>query len=518
MPRPAFVGTPTSATGTAGGGGGPTITLDTPAGAAVGETLLAVLTLQPANDTDWDPPSGWTRIGPAHLNDNAVRTQTFFILPLSTAPANSYQFTRPGPGGRIHGFMVRVQNLDTNDPVVDTSGPTGLLVTGNTISSDPIDSTEADCLMVLGYMSNYASPASDVTLSSGPDGMTEAYYGYTGDVGGAKTPVGVYTQDVDIESVAAKTIITNADCAQRAVRILILRGGDPVEADTKTIQVYNGSSTEEAKAWWYNGADLVSISDILALPHGERFTIADMLNEDPFYWAHRGGSANFLEFTMRAFTNSVWHGAKCLEISLQRSSDGVWVMHHDATTTRMTGQNHTIASTSWATLSGLTQSGNGFTGPIERFDDFLQSDYARSLVIVVEDKTYANTAALLDLIESYFPRAEAVQRFIIKSYGGGGTSHTTEPINRGYVQWGYFYDTDSPGSVPAKMALYDILGLNHDADQTHWDDMLATGKRVVGHIINNSTQANNALSKGASGLQVGNVLSVVPRLNTLPGM
>ncbi len=518
MPRPAFVGVPTSATGVNANGTGGSVTIAVPADAQAGEVLLAVLTGQGQTASDWTPPPGWTRIGPDHTDSLDHRLQSFFILPLTGSPAATYQFTAPGSGNRLLGVMVRVQNLNIDDPVVVSFGPEGTGISGTDISTSPISSTAEDGLLVFSMMANFPSPADNVTLASGPDGMTQQFYDYSGASNGAKTVVGVFTEDVDIEVIPAKTASLSVAAPQRAVRAFVLRGGQPAAPSTKTIKIYDGADLQNAAAWWYNGSDLQPVEDILALPQGERFTIADMLEENPFYWAHRGGSANFLEFTMRAYTNAVWHGAKCLEVSLQRTSDGVWVMHHDPTTTRMTGVNHTIASTPWATLQGLTQSGNGYSGPIERFDDFLASDYARTHVIIVEDKTYNHMAALLDLIESRFPRAEAVQRFIIKSYGGGGTSHAAEPAMRGYMQWGYFYDTDNPGSTPAKVALYDILGLNHDADQAHWDVLLATGKRVVGHIINNNTQAANALSKGATGLQVGNVLGVLPRINQLPGL
>ena len=52
--------------------------------------------------------------------------------------------------------------------------------------------------------------------------------------------------------------------------------------------------------------------------------------EDGFYWAHRGGSASFPEHSLHAYTQSVLRGFGSLEISLNRTADGVWFGLHDA--------------------------------------------------------------------------------------------------------------------------------------------------------------------------------------------
>lgn len=44
-----------------------------------------------------------------------------------------------------------------------------------------------------------------------------------------------------------------------------------------------------------------------------------------------------------------------------------------------------------------------------------------------------------------------------------------------------------------------LVGLNWDADQQHWDTALATGRPVIGHVVYDQAQADEAIAKGASG-------------------
>ncbi|WP_057820649.1 glycerophosphodiester phosphodiesterase [Schleiferilactobacillus perolens] len=65
-----------------------------------------------------------------------------------------------------------------------------------------------------------------------------------------------------------------------------------------------------------------------------------------------------VEHTYRSYDNAIRDGATMLEIDLEQSSDGVLVVSHDPTTTRLSGQRHVISDTPWATLRQLPY-GNG---------------------------------------------------------------------------------------------------------------------------------------------------------------
>ena len=64
----------------------------------------------------------------------------------------------------------------------------------------------------------------------------------------------------------------------------------------------------------------------------------------PLVFAHRGGSGLAPENTIAAFDNGLALGADGLELDVHLSSDGVVVVHHDATVDRMTTGRGSVAS------------------------------------------------------------------------------------------------------------------------------------------------------------------------------
>lgn len=76
------------------------------------------------------------------------------------------------------------------------------------------------------------------------------------------------------------------------------------------------------------------------------------LNHDgPIAFAHRGGSLEAEENTMAAFAHAVGLGYSYIETDVQATSDGVAVIFHDDTLTRMTGDPERVADLTWADLS-----------------------------------------------------------------------------------------------------------------------------------------------------------------------
>lgn len=80
-------------------------------------------------------------------------------------------------------------------------------------------------------------------------------------------------------------------------------------------------------------------------------TLHPFLDHDgPIAFAHRGGSLEAEENTMAAFAHAVGLGYSYIETDVQATSDGVAVIFHDDTLTRMTGEPQRIADVTWADL------------------------------------------------------------------------------------------------------------------------------------------------------------------------
>src|SRR5947207_15380847 len=73
----------------------------------------------------------------------------------------------------------------------------------------------------------------------------------------------------------------------------------------------------------------------------------------PLVFAHRGGSTLAPENTIRAFADGLSLGADGIELDVHLSSDGVVVVHHDATVDRTTTGRGSVASLTAGELARL---------------------------------------------------------------------------------------------------------------------------------------------------------------------
>lgn len=245
------------------------------------------------------------------------------------------------------------------------------------------------------------------------------------------------------------------------------------------------------------------------------FDVAGWLapSQRPFYAAHRGGGRHWPEMTMHAYQSSAAWGAKALEVSVARSSDGVWVCSHDTNLDRMCGTSgYNISAHPWSEISGFTVTAQ-FTDtpsqprrPIARLEQVLDA-FAGTHVVLIENKSGTNHTALLDLMDTY---TDSTDHLVWKCFYTGSVAADTAR-GRGYKAWGYYYE-DSVVAADDTQDSFDILGMDYDADQDAWDEIKAFGKPVMGHVIDAPPQAVTAFAKGADGLMVSCVRDVIPPL------
>lgn len=220
--------------------------------------------------------------------------------------------------------------------------------------------------------------------------------------------------------------------------------------------------------------------------------------------AHHGGSASWPPASPLAYRNAVaWSPELALEFSARRTADGVWVGSEDATTGAVYGTDLTIATSTWDQLSALRSLDGG--QPMSRLDTDLLDVAPADRVLFVDDKDDAHVDELLDLLDQH----GGPGRTVIKSYWKTVTT-PTEAHRRGYQTWGYYY-ADEMDQFAATQARFDLLGINASAPVPTYQQMLATGKRVIAHIIRSPAQAEQARSRGATGLMVADVEQVVPQ-------
>jgi glycerophosphoryl diester phosphodiesterase len=69
---------------------------------------------------------------------------------------------------------------------------------------------------------------------------------------------------------------------------------------------------------------------------------------------HRGEPSSFPENSLAGFEAVLQAGACCIETDVQLTADGVPLLHHDADVSKLTGRDHVVMQTDYATLSRLS--------------------------------------------------------------------------------------------------------------------------------------------------------------------
>ena len=238
-----------------------------------------------------------------------------------------------------------------------------------------------------------------------------------------------------------------------------------------------------------------------AMPSGYP-SIDAMVSQKGFLVAHRGGSASWPEMSMRAYTNSVAHGAGALEVSVGRTSDGVWVLAHDQNLQRVdpAAPATPIAQMTWAEVQRYRTAGE----KILRIEEYLEA-YGSSHVTVLDPKYSA--AQWADLA-SRLP-ADAKNRVIWKS-AGDATWLAAQWKAAGWRCWGYAYAQHaSDGSLAKWAPSWDYLGFPWDAPALAWKVATSFGKPVWAHICPSKAAYDQGLQNGAVGCMVSGVADVL---------
>ena len=252
---------------------------------------------------------------------------------------------------------------------------------------------------------------------------------------------------------------------------------------------------------WVHEAPQDVPAQMRAMPSGYP-SIDAMLSQKGFLVAHRGGSASWPEMSMRAYTNSVAHGAGALEVSTGRTSDGVWVLAHDQNLKRVdpAAPDTPIAQMTWAEVRRYRTSGER----ILRIEEYLEA-YGRSHVTVLDPKysatQWADLAAKLP--------SDAKSRVIWKS-AGDATWLAAQWKAAGWRCWGYAYAQHaSDGSLAKWAPSWDYLGFPWDAPALAWGVATSFGKPVWAHICPTKVAYDRGLQNGAVGCMVSGVADVL---------
>ena len=237
-----------------------------------------------------------------------------------------------------------------------------------------------------------------------------------------------------------------------------------------------------------------------AVPRGYK-DIGTMMITRGFLIAHRGGSVSWPEASMRAYTNAVMFGAGALEVSCQKTKDGVWFLNHDRTLKRVdkTAPDTPVTEMTWAEIQKYTTIGEPFVTVEEYF-----AAYGSSHITVLDPKY---SAAEWQELKKFLP-TDAHGRIIWKfSIDAGWLAGQWKAD--GWKCWGYSYpDHVTDGRINEWHKPWDYIGMSWEASDEVWRRTTALGKPVWAHICPTRQAYDDGLAKGAIGCMVSGVASI----------
>lgn len=237
-----------------------------------------------------------------------------------------------------------------------------------------------------------------------------------------------------------------------------------------------------------------------AVPRGYK-DIGTMMITRGFLIAHRGGSVSWPEASMRAYTNAVMFGAGALEVSCQKTKDGVWFLNHDRTLKRVdpTAPDTPVTEMTWADIQKYHTIGEPFMTVEEYF-----AAYGSSHITVLDPKY---SAAEWQELKKFFP-TDAHGRIIWKfSIDAGWLANQWK--SDGWKCWGYSYpDQVTDGRINEWHKPWDYIGMSWEARDEVWRRTTALGKPVWAHICPTRQAYDDGLAKGAVGCMVSGVANI----------
>lgn len=493
-------------------------TINKPSGVQDGDLLAMALSGQSPTATGDFTSSGWSRVSAPFVGGTSNRITGLYIMPVPTAAditQNNFTFTATdsASGGRVVAEMFIVRGADLADPIVGAS-PFGTVASRSITVQPPTPATTKNLLLVT-YNAQFTS-AIDYTIASEPSGMTQHIYLPSSTAPQSRTILAVYQQDIGAGAPGAKTLTWTGVQSQTSGAAIIIRALG--EADPNPGVAVNYTSAPDtlsaAHLYYTSGVDTLSTpAEVRPFPTGYS-SVSSMLGTSPFYVAHRGGSANWPEMSLHAYTQSGFWGAGALEVSLGRSSDGVWFGLHDDTLDRTSGTSGFTASAhTWAEIQAYQITASGTSNPSQparpymRWEELMDAYYDSHVIFVDPKSATAYVSEILDKMDAM--PGTPTDKFVAKYYGVSSTWVNAAKA-RGYKSWGYFYQTDVP-NLATYQGRWDILGMDYTADAAAWSAALSYGKPVMGHVVPSSSGATTALGYGAVGLMVSGVQQVIPR-------
>lgn len=228
-------------------------------------------------------------------------------------------------------------------------------------------------------------------------------------------------------------------------------------------------------------------------------TVDDLLARKRWMIAHRGGSADWPEMSLKAYAESARRAVPALEFSFSATRDGALIGLHDQSIKRVdaSAPDTPITQMTWAEASRYRTQGQ----PFIRLETLL-SAFGSDHVLFLDPKYSANRHDL------YLPHLDP-RRTILKYYGDA-TWLASIWRSKGFKCWGFMYPAEILDGRGATWAPYwDLVGVPWWADKQVWDTAKSYGKPLIGHICPNQRAIDRCFEMGAVGVMCAKIDGMV---------
>lgn len=253
------------------------------------------------------------------------------------------------------------------------------------------------------------------------------------------------------------------------------------------------------------------------VPHGAR-TVYELSATPQFSVAHRLGSQDWAEYSKRGLVESVTRGVHALELSVAKTSDGVWFGLHDQTLLRTSGVDINPTTLTWAQVQEYqctpAVGGDPSFGPqpYERLEDLIEP-YADSHTFFLDLKYQAGAGArdaILPVLNGLFDRPQ--DKVIMKYASGSGITLADWATANGFMSWGHFWTADylaDPAKAITDAAHWTWIGVGADATTQMWTDMQSTGKPILGAVVDSVAERDIVFGEGVIGYMCAKVRELI---------
>ena len=132
--------------------------------------------------------------------------------------------------------------------------------------------------------------------------------------------------------------------------------------------------------------------------------------------AHRSYMGEGVENTISGLVSVANSGADLIEIDIQQTADGEFVVFHDRTLRRLAGKTSSVANMTLSELTAVTVHANGFSDKITSLDDFIEMAQALDISLLIELKIHGKeTEDVLVRLAEKLRAHKVLDRYYVQS-------------------------------------------------------------------------------------------------------